>query len=88
MKAAAEAALRHVREVMGRPGAQIRDVRPEPGGTSLAVACTRDPDTGVRWCWGVRVGRGGEVLKDVVLIGDWPEEVEASNANMGTGRTR
>lgn len=88
MSGAAEVALRYVRDVMGRPDARIRDVRPEPGGTSLAVACTRDPDTGVRWCWGVRVGPGGQVLKDVVLIGDWPDEVDASNTNVETRRTR
>lgn len=87
MSAAAEAALRHVRDEMGWPGARIPEVRPEPGGTALAVACARD-DAGVRWCWGVRIGRGGEVLDDAVLVGNWPpEENDKLRANVTKGRT-
>lgn len=84
----AEAALRHVRDEMGWPEATIPEVRPEPGGTALAVARVRDRGTGIDWCFGVRVGRGGEVLDDAVLIGNWPVEGEESKSNIRARRAR
>lgn len=89
MNPAAEAALRHVREVQGWSDVRIPEVRREPAGTALVVIRVRDRGTAVCWTYGVRVSRTGEVLEDAVLINDWPQGPSAedeSRSNITTGR--
>lgn len=64
---------------MGWPGVRIPEVRPESDGTALAVVRVRDRGTGVLWTFGVRVGRGGEVLDDAILLDDRPGDGGGDN---------
>lgn len=78
-------ALRHVRREHGWSDVRIPEVRREPAGTVLVVVRVRDRGTGVLWRYGVRVGRGGEVLDDAVLLPDRPDDRETFTAK---GRAR